>query len=121
MNDLGFKNIDEVLEYFDKYLDEKNKQLLKDNDPTVFHLSSGMNIRNFLGLWEDNLLTNWFKSLGIFHPDDMSHIILTSLKRKLLNQDIDLDNQIKYIENYWKKEESIESICFKNPLEKEYI
>lgn len=105
MNDLGFKDLDEVLEYFDKYLDNKSKQSLKDNDPIVFHLSSGMNIRNFLGLWEDNLLTNWFKSIGIFHPDDMSNIILTSLKRKLLNQDIDLTKQVEYFINYWKKEE----------------
>lgn len=105
MNDLEFKDLDEVLEYFDKYLDNKSKQSLKDNDPIVFHLSSGMNIRNFLGLWEDNLLTNWFKSIGIFHPDDMSNIILTSLKRKLLNQDIDLTKQVEYFINYWKKEE----------------
>ena len=121
MNNLRFKDLNEVLKYFYQYLDDKSKQLLKNNHPITFHLSSGMNIRNFLGLWEENNLTTWFKSVGIFHPDDMSNIILTSLKRKLLNQDIDLDNQIKYIENYLKNKDSIESIYFKKSTRKEYV
>jgi hypothetical protein len=41
--------------------------------------------------------------MGIYHPDDMSGIILTSYHRYLNGQDIALEAQIKSYQDYWKK------------------
>jgi hypothetical protein len=47
-------------------------------------------------------LTNYFNSLGINHPDDISEIILTSLHRHLNHRPISLDKQIAHYKTYWK-------------------
>jgi hypothetical protein len=60
-------------------------------------------IRNNWRLWGGSRLSKYFNDLGIFHPDDMSGIILNSYHRFLLGQDIKLDDQIDYYKDYWKK------------------
>ena len=70
------------------------------------HHNLGMHIRNSLGLWHDGSMVPYFNSLGIYHADDMSAIILTSLYRKKNNIDIKLDEQIKFYIDYWEKENS---------------
>jgi hypothetical protein len=48
-----------------------------------YHLGLGMWIRNNWGLWGGSRLSRWFNAQGIYHPDDMSGIILTSFWRYL--------------------------------------
>jgi len=67
------------------------------------HFGLGMWIRNNWGLWRGGELAKEFKAKGIFHPDDMSGIILTSYYRQLHNQDWELDKQIKFYQDYWKE------------------
>ena len=67
------------------------------------HMSGGMNMRNCLSLWQENDLTKWFNSVGIYHADDMSAIIFTSTHRKLNNKEINLEKQVKHYQDYWKK------------------
>jgi hypothetical protein len=66
------------------------------------HFGLGMWIRNNWGLWRGGELAKEFETKGIFHPDDMSGIILTSYYRQLHNQDWKVDEQIKYYQDYWK-------------------
>jgi hypothetical protein len=70
-----------------------------------YHMGSGMAIRNNWGLWKKkkNSLKKYFNRKGIFHPDDMSGIILTSFHRKLNNRDIELGKQIDYYKKYWER------------------
>ena len=42
-------------------------------------------------------------NLGIYHPDDMSGIILDSYHRYLTGKEIKLEEQIKFYQDYWKK------------------
>lgn len=63
-------------------------------------------MRNNWSLWGDSGLSKWFKSIGIFHADDMSSIILDSLVRSLKDEPIDLDGQVKFYQDYWKKMKS---------------
>lgn len=51
----------------------------------------------------------WFNQVGIYHPDDMSGIILDSFWRKLNNKPIGLDEQIKYYQDYWRTVDREES------------
>jgi len=67
------------------------------------HLTTGMWIRNNWGLWRKRELAKYFNTLGIFHPDDMSGIILTSYYRHLHNQDLKVEEQIEYHKEYWRK------------------
>jgi len=68
-----------------------------------YHMSLGRWIRTKWGLWKGSRLSEYFNSLGITHSDDMSAIILTSFHRSLKNKPIELDQQIKYYQDYWKQ------------------
>lgn len=70
------------------------------------HRGLGLWMRNNWGLWAGSRLAKYFTELGITHPDDMSGIILTSYQRHLNNQPLELEKQIKYYKDYWKKQKS---------------
>jgi RNA recognition motif-containing protein len=67
------------------------------------HMDIGLYIHNF---WIRNKskpeLIQFFDSLEIYHPDDISNIILTSFHRKLNNKPIRLEEQVNKIQAYWK-------------------
>lgn len=67
------------------------------------HLGLGMWMRNNWGLWKGKELAGYFNSIGIYHPDDMSGIILSSYYRELQGQEWALDEQVQYYQDYWKK------------------
>lgn len=69
----------------------------------IRHHGVGTQMRNAWGLWRRNKLTKYFNKLGIYHADDMSGIIFTSLHRYLNKRPIKLREQIKFYINYWKK------------------
>lgn len=101
------KNIDEAIAYFEKTWTEKKKEEFKSKPERTAvldaHHSVGMWIRNeWIRGKRDTLLTNQFNDLGIYHPDDMSSIILTSLHRKLNNKPIDIEGQVQQYKDYWK-------------------
>ncbi|MEM8525577.1 MAG: DUF6794 domain-containing protein [Bacteroidota bacterium] len=80
----------------------KNKE--EDTGVADLHFGTGVYIRNGWKLWEGkNRLSRFFKSKGIFHPDDMSSIILTSFHRRLNDKPIELDQQIAYYKSYWEE------------------
>lgn len=69
------------------------------------HFGIGMWMRNNWGLWSSSRLSSYFSSLYVFHPDDMSGIILRSYHRKLNNKDLKLEEQIRLYQEYWEKNE----------------
>lgn len=69
------------------------------------HFGIGLWMRNNWGLWRGSRLSKYFNDMGIFHPDDMSGIILTSYYRYLTGQEIKLEEQIAFYKDYWKKNE----------------
>ena len=101
------KNLDEAILYFqqkwtkaelDKFKNKSEKDAV-----TELHFGTGQWIRNS---WvygnRDTALTNYFQSLGVFHPDDISSIILTSVHRTLNKKEIELDRQVEHYKAYWK-------------------
>ena len=76
----------------------------EDGSMSAYHHTTGRGIRNNWGLWSgDSALAKWFKSIGIFHPDDMSGIIMDSFQRFLHGKPIELDAQVKFYQDYWAK------------------
>ncbi len=73
-----------------------------EQDMSKAHFTLGLWIRNNWGLWRGSRLSKWFNARGIWHPDDMSSIILKSYWRHLHNTPLDLAAQISFHVDYWK-------------------
>jgi hypothetical protein len=96
-------DLNEAIGYFDNKWTKKEKLDFIHDSLKNAHFSSGRWIRdNWIHGERDTVLVKYFNQLGIYHPDDISSIILTSLYRKLTNKPIDLDGQIKKYKDYWQ-------------------
>ena len=98
------KTLDEALNLLIKECDDEDVENLKKGGvPPGWHFISGMSMRNEWGLWHKSKLAKYFNTLGIYHADDMSGIIIESLIRRLRNQPLDIEGQVKYYRDYWEK------------------
>lgn len=96
-------NLDECLKVLDEQLSEKDKLFIKNSESIGgLHSTLGRWIRNNWGFWSDSPLKDYFKSLGLHHPDDMSGIILKAYYAHLKNETYDLSGDIKYYQDYWE-------------------
>lgn len=82
---------------------------LTEDQMISYHDNLGRWMRNEWGLWSGWRLAEYFNQLGIFHPDDMSGIILSSFWRHLNSQPIKLDEQVEKTKKYWKDAEEKET------------
>ena len=81
----------------------KIKTLTEDEFSGKYHFGFGMWMRNSWGLWKGSRLSNYFNSIGVYHPDEMTGIIFDSYYRQLIGQEIKLPEQVKYYQDYWEK------------------
>jgi len=98
------KDLDDAFVELKKILDPKVLSELKQGkeaELAKYHFGLGMWMRNNWGLWKGTRLADYFESLGILHPDDMSGIILTSFYRHLNGRPVRLDEQAEYYKAYW--------------------
>lgn len=79
------------------------RSMTEDEFTAGAHFGLGMWMRNNWGLWKGGSLARYFNSIGIYHPDDMSGIILTSYHRKLNEKEWEIDNQVKYYQDFWRR------------------
>lgn len=100
------RNLDECFEEIDYFWPDSVKVEVKNMAERKFvssaHRGFGMWIRNNWGLWSGSRLEAYFNAMGIYHPDNMSGVILTSYHRYLNGKPLDLEEQIKYYQDYWK-------------------
>ncbi len=75
----------------------------KERDLVMFHMTVGMTLRNEFKLWYNSPLADYFNSVGIFHADDMSDILLTALHRLINGKQLNLTDQIQFYKDYWAK------------------
>jgi len=98
-------NLNAAIAMVGSFIDGHEQQMAKAMAEDAFvgsaHHGLGRYIRNEWGLWKDFALAQWFKGIGIEHPEDMSGIILTSFHRGLTGKDRDLEGQIKYYRDFW--------------------
>jgi len=101
------KDLEDCFKQIDSFWDDSTKVKVKQWSEDEFsgraHMGFGMWMRNNWQLWGGSRLSKYFNDLGIYHPDDMSGIILDSYHRYLTSKDINLNEQIKYYQDYWKK------------------
>ncbi len=75
---------------------------MSESDLVKFHHTFGRSIRNKWGLWSGGPLRDYFNTIGLFHPDDMSSVIINCFWRHIRNMPLELESQIQYYQNYWK-------------------
>ena len=102
------ENLDDCIKKLDEiYSNERKIEIAKlsENEfSTRNHLSGiGIWMRNNWQLWGGSRLSKYFNQIGIYHPDDMSGIIMKSYHRYLNKVDIRLDEQVKFYQEYWAK------------------
>lgn len=107
-------NLDHAIAYFDCNWSESDKATFANKDESTaikeIHMGLGRGIRNSWGLWDKTSpLMQFFNSYGIYHPDDVSSIIMKSYHRKLNNKEIDFEGQVQYYLAYWKPLNEFES------------
>ncbi|QGK74411.1 DUF6794 domain-containing protein [Flavobacterium sp. SLB02] len=99
-------SLDESLHYFEKNWTESAKNSFKskpENEAvTELHMTVGMWIRNNWIRNGNESIVKECNTIGIYHPDDISSIILTSLHRKLNHKDLNLEKQAQHYIDYWK-------------------
>ena len=96
--------ISHVKEKIAKFVKEElAKGKNEDDIANSMHFGLGKFIRNHWGLWSgDSLLFKELSSLGLFHADDMSSLVLKCAVLDLNNKDRDVPGIVKHYKNYWK-------------------
>lgn len=113
-------NLDEAIDAVNAEYTETDGNRIKTMSEEEFivasHHNLGQYLRNKWCLWwqperfhpewpkEKPAIVTFFNDLGIFHADDMSSIILTSFYRKLTDQPVDLEGQVKHYQEFWKNQ-----------------
>lgn len=111
-NELNYKpvNLDEAVDQLMLIHQDSTKQKILEMSEDEFvarsHFGLGMWMRNNWGLWKGKELANYFNSIGIFHADDMSGIILTSFYRELNGEEWRVAEEVQGYQKYWA--ESVE-------------
>lgn len=116
------KDLDDALAHILSFFTPESAEFLKqyENDERGFlgqvHMFAGMGMRNdwYLWWWKDHTyeswpkkkpdIVDWFNRHEIYHADDMSGIILTSLHRRYFNRDLELNEQIKKYHEHWLRQ-----------------
>ena len=108
-------NLEEAIEHLMAHMQKTDLEKLKNSgEATYLHHGLGTGIRNSFGLWDrESILHKWFKETGIWHADDMSSIILESLRRALQGKPIELESQVSYYQAYWEKMRSGQTVEIK--------
>jgi type II secretory pathway component PulJ len=100
------KNLEDCFSQINSFWNDSTKTQVKNMKEEEFtgkmHLGFGMWMRNNWHLWGGSRLSKYFNDLGVYHPDDMSGIILDSYYRYLSNEEIKLEEQVKYYQDYWE-------------------
>jgi len=103
--------LEECFQQLDSVLTPENVERMRtggEDDMGMYHFGLGVWMRNNWGLWKGSVLSEWFEDRGIWHPDDMSGIILTSYWRYLNNLPLGLDEQIESYQHYWKVHSTVD-------------
>ncbi|MBX7204572.1 MAG: hypothetical protein K1X81_04060 [Bacteroidia bacterium] len=105
--DVHPRNISESIIQLDSCTNDTIKKWIKCVTEVEYisalHFSFGMHLRNNWGLWAESDLSKYFNSLGIYHPDDMSSIILKCFHQFVNTGTYSFKEKVNYYKEYWTK------------------
>jgi hypothetical protein len=100
----GPSTLDEAIDILKQELSPETLRVMREepqSEMARYHHNLGMRIRNRWGLWGKSPLRDHFVGLGLEHADDMSSLILTSLRRHLRGEPLRVEEQVKKHQEYW--------------------
>jgi len=86
------------------------KRMESEDDMIKYHMGLGMGLRNGWGLWAGSRLSRYFNRMGVEHPDDMSGIIFDALWCRIHEKPFNLEQRIKYYQDYWRRTKVLEGL-----------
>lgn len=93
------KNLADCHRTLDTLLSDSTQQRILSMTEKEFksgaHFGLGMWMRNNWGLWRGSRLQYYFEKKGLYHPDDMSGLILTTYWRYKHGQPLGVKKEIK--------------------------
>ncbi len=108
------KDLEDSFDELDQILNKEDRNSLKslssEDDLSMYHFGLGTYLRNRWGLWGGSRFSEYFNELGIYHPDDMSGIILTSYWRHLNDLPLEVKRQVKYYQDYWEQVDQADTL-----------
>ena len=98
-----------ILAFFHSWDDSLTFKIKNIPDSTLADINHGLGrwLRNNYGLWSRTCLVDHFWTLEIFHPDDISAILLTSYHRFLNGKELKIEEQANMYKSFWKNERDI--------------
>jgi hypothetical protein len=75
---------------------------IKTEDMAEYYFGLGMWMRNNWGLWGSSRLAKYFNQLGVYDPEAMSSIILSSFQNRLNGRPLGVEEQIAEFKQYWQ-------------------
>jgi len=83
---------------------QDRRAIIAAKSPSFAHTTVGRFIRNSWSLWDhDCILTLHFRNIHkIWHPDDMSGLILHGVYCHVRNVDPDYNKEVKRYRDFWK-------------------
>ena len=91
---------------------ETVRELLRKEPPEAIehgywlHHGYGMHLRNAWGLWGkkgSSPLVTELNSMGLFHADDMSGLIISQAIRDIHGKPRDIESEVKVYQEHWRK------------------
>ncbi len=78
--------------------------IAKAEHPSEFHMTVGRTLRNSWSIWsEGTLIRNWFRNIGISHPDDISGMILERLWREVRGEPFSQQEFVAKTQDFWQQ------------------
>lgn len=100
------ENLDQASDIISVYFDKEQKNTIISGKlyPSMMNMKLGSMIRNEWRMWlKSSPIVIYFNKLGIYHPDDMTDIILTKSFKLITKKPYDLMAHIENIREYWKR------------------
>lgn len=88
-------DLPDCIQQLDSMLRAEDKDYIRKNGSGAVHFSLGMWMRNEWGLWRGSRLKTYFNDNGIYHPDDMSGVILDCYVKHLRGEEVNYKRMLR--------------------------
>ena len=98
-------DLEDAMDELDRTINAKEKERIRTSkeDPLMYHHGFGTGLRNGWGLWGGSRLAQWFNERSIFHPDDMSGIILEAWFNRLRGKPFNFEGKVREYQEFWRR------------------
>lgn len=97
-------SFEELNRLIDAGAKQRFKQAPEEEAVRKLYFSFGRWVIQKWGFYEGSRLSHYLRNLGVFHPEDMAHVVIVSYHRYLNKTPLELKAQVQTIQEIRKKE-----------------